>query len=340
MAGETGAGREEDAMQPTDPFVYARGRIAAESPHTVWPFDPDAVRAQLDAVLGGPLGWERADPEPQIEASERGDGFTRARITFWTRPGLRACGFLLLPDVPSGAGVVCLPGHGIGADAVAGVVDDDYQAQFGVQCVRRGLTTLVLEQVSFGRRRDAQAAALGGGTSSCVRDSMAALMLGETVIGWRAFDAQRALDLLAARPEVDARRLGTLGISGGGLTSLFTAALDPRVAVCGVSGYFCTYEASVLAVDHCVDNFAPGLWALCEMPELCGLIAPRFLLVESGSDDPIFPLSGVDAAVARAQEIYADTGVPDHVAAAIFPGGHRFDGTALLPALVAALAAT
>jgi len=166
---------------------------------------------------------------------------------------------------------------------------------------------------------------------------MAALMLGETITGWRVRDARRAIDLLAERPDVDPSRIGTIGISGGGLTSLFTAALDERVAACGVSGYFNTWAGSVLAVDHCVDNFVPGLLDLCEMPDLAALVAPRPLFVESGDRDPIFPLATFRTALAQATRIYDAGGRPAHLGHEVFAGDHFFHGKQMLPFLSRAL---
>ncbi|HEX5414825.1 MAG TPA: alpha/beta fold hydrolase, partial [Chloroflexota bacterium] len=53
----------------------------------------------------------------------------------------------------------------------------------------------------------------------------------------RVEDTQAALTYLATRPAVDSRRLGLYGISYGGSTATFTAAIDPRVkAVVSVTG--------------------------------------------------------------------------------------------------------
>lgn len=320
--------------EPTDPRAYVRARLAASRPKYVWnaraAADPSGwrrrVRTGLREKLGGLSRWERPPLDTAVEESVPLDSFRRERITFTTRPGLRACGYLLVPRTPNGAALVALPGHGIGADGVGGVRDEPYQAEFGAQCARRGYVTLVLEQMSFGRRRDAQAARAGGGSASCTRDSMAALMLGENMTGWRVWDTMRALDLLAARPEVDPKRLGTIGISGGGLTSLHTAAVDERVKACVVSGYFNTFADSILAVDHCVDNYVPGMLDLCEMPDLAGLVAPRWLFCESGADDPIFPLPAFERAAAHARRIYADLGVAERFGSEVFPGDHHFHG--------------
>jgi dienelactone hydrolase len=201
---------------------------------------------------------------------------------------------------------------------------ETYQADFAIQCVRQGYVTLAIEQISFGHRCSNEAWKTGG--SSCHEDSMAALMVGETMTGWRVWDAIRAIDYLQTRPEVDPGRIATMGISGGGLTSLFTAALDERVHTAVVSGYFNTFRDSILSIRHCVDNYVPGLLNLIEMPDLVGLIAPRRLFVESGKDDDIFPVAAFERAVQRAREIYDAFGVPEHFGAEVFDGGHRFDG--------------
>jgi hypothetical protein len=326
-------------MTPTDPQEYAAARIRQIRPRYRWRpgLDVPGFRRALDKVVGGPLGWRKAPLDPLVVKSDSLEGYKREWVVFGTREGMRGGGWLLTPNKPNGAAVVALPGHGIGADAVAGVRDEAYQSKFGVQCVERGWTTLVLEQVSFGKRRDSRAEKVGGGASSCVRDSMAALMLGETITGWRVFDALRAVDFLAECPGVDPKRIATLGISGGGLTSLFAAALDPRIAACGVSGYFNTFAGSVLAVDHCVDNFVPGLLAVCEMPDMAALVAPRALFVESGDRDPIFPLPTFREAEEVARRIYAHAGASGQFGSDVFAGDHVFHGKALLPFLARAL---
>ena len=193
---------------------------------------------------------------------------------------------------------------------------DEYAADFALQCIARGYPAFALELIGFGERRDPDLQASDGG-SSCSRDSMAALMLGETLAGWRVWDAMRALDYLQTRTEyVDPERLAAMGISGGGLVALFLAALDPRVRLTVLSAYFNTFAGSVLAVDHCVDNYVPGLLHLCEMPDLAALVAPRALFAESGRDDPIFPFAAFENAVAQAREMYGVFGVPDRFAAA------------------------
>lgn len=335
-----------------DPQTYARQRIAETIPAMAWKLQSTEamqawqtrLRARLRALLGG-LSGPRCPLQARVEETRDFGAYRRETVRMESRPGVELFGYFLIPQdcPPHQPAVLCLPGHGRGVDSIVGIAEDgsqrpsdrpeEYQADFALQCVAHGYPTFAIEQISFGHRRDAQAQAAGGSTSSCVRDSMAALMLGETMTGWRVWDAMRALDYMQTRPEVDPKRLATMGISGGGLTSFFTACLDRRVRVGVVSGYFNTFQASVLAMDHCVDNFMPGLRNLIEMPDMAGLIAPRALFAESGTKDSIFPLPAFKQAVARAQEIYAAFGASERFGSEIFEGEHQFHGKGAFPFL-------
>ena len=298
-----------------------------------------AFRPALWETLGITPDWERPPLNPQVQSIEQMDGYTRETVFFTTRPGLTALAYFLVPDniKPNQPAVLCLPGHGRGVDSIVGIGANgeqrglheagEYGKDFALWCVREGYPTLALEQIGFGHRRDAALPADKPEMSSCQRDGMAALMLHETLIGWRVWDAVRALDYMETRPEVDKNRLITMGISGGGLTSLFTAALDTRVWASVVSCYLNTFAGSVLAVSHCTDNYAPGLLQLCEMPDLAGLVAPRLLYAEGGLSDPIFPHETFEQAQKQIAQIYADANVGQNFVAEAFPGGHQFYGT-------------
>ena len=152
--------------------------------------------------------------------------------------------------------------------------------------------------------------------------------------GWRVWDAMRALDYLQTRTDcVDGERLAILGCSGGGLVSLFTAALDTRLRAAVVSAYFNTFADSVLAINHCVCNFVPGLLEVCEMPDLAALVAPRGLFAETGRTDPIFPVEAFELAVGEAQTIYDAFGASAQFGSAVYDGGHAFYGADAFPFL-------
>ena len=323
-----------------DTQSYTLARYAQTPPRLA--FRPEAItewkieaRKKLIDLVGLPTG-DRVALEPKYEAATVRPGYTRTPVTFATRPGLSCFGYLLIPDdlkAPAPA-VICLPGHGRGVDDTVGIGedgkdrdhDDGYQHDFAVQCVRQGYVTLAIELMGFGHRRDPAARKAGQSASSCQTASGAALMLGETMVGWRVWDTIRAIDLLETRPEVDPKRIALMGISGGGTVILYTSAIDERVKVSVLSCSFCTFKDSIYTRAHCIDNFVPGVIREFEAADLTGLIAPRYVFAENGEDDQIFPKDGALAAKQAVTSVYKAAGAEDHFAQTFFEGGHVFNG--------------
>jgi hypothetical protein len=199
--------------------------------------------------------------------------------------------------------------------------------------VRRGFVALAPEHIGFGERRDPPAIKAGKGHSSCQQHAMSALLFGRTNSGLRVYDVMRALDFLQMRPEVDGRRLGCLGISGGGLVTLFSAAMDDRIQACLISGYLNLFRDCIIPITHCVDNYIPYLLQYAEMSDVASLIAPRAMFAESGKRDPIFPEKAVRESFARIQKAYELVGVPEKCGMHIFNDEHVFNGKQGIPFL-------
>ncbi len=294
------------------------------------------LRGKLVELLGeSPI--RKCSLRPQSLGIEDFGGYTRERVVSRSRNNLSVFGYYLLPKpVPEAPlpAVLCLHGHGRGVDSIVGIAEDgtqrseygEYQRDFALQCVDRGFATLAIEQLGFGRRRDERARKGGPGNSSCQPASGAALLLGQTMIGWRVYDAVRALDYMQTRKEVDPARMAAMGISGGGTTTFHLAALDERVKVAVVSGYFNTFKASIFSLSHCMDNYVPGILRYAEMYDIAGLIAPRALFAESGTKDGIFPYKATRTAIRKARAVYKALGCPEKLGLEIFEGEHQFYG--------------
>lgn len=293
------------------------------------------LRRKLIQLLGG-FPKRRVPLRPRIIATEHFTGYTRQTVHFETRDNLSAFAYFLLPDgfKAPGPAVICLPGHGRGVDDIVGINEDGtmrdefggYQGDYALQCVRHGYAALAFEQLCFGHRRDENARQGGPDCSSCQPASGAALLFGQTMIGWRVWDTMRAIDYLYTRPEIEPGRIATLGCSGGGTTSLHTAAIDPRVKVAVVSCYFNSYADSVMSINHCMDNYIPGILNWAEMYDVAGLIAPRGLFVEGGTKDPIFPVAATRKAYRQARRVWKVFGAQDSIGLEIFDDTHRWWG--------------
>ncbi len=241
-------------------------------------------------------------------------GYRREKVVFDSRPGVSVLAYVLIPNnatMPSPV-VICVPGHGRGVDDIVGIDDQGrdrtdkagYQHDFAIQVAEAGMAAVAIEPLGFGCRRDAITARKGLGTSACQPAAGGAMLVGETMIGWRVWDVMRAVDYIASRPDFDAARIGLMGISGGGTVTVFGTALEPRIRAAMVSGYLNTFEHSIGSLSHCIDNYVPGILNWAEMYDVAGLIAPRPLFVESGERDNIFPIAASIDSFNRVREIY------------------------------------
>ncbi|MFN8938899.1 MAG: alpha/beta hydrolase family protein [Acidobacteriota bacterium] len=318
-----------------------RYRFAANSPAAVKSWQRK-LRTKITELIGG-FPAQAPVLAPRITQTADLGTYTRETIHFTSREGLEVFSYLLKPKDAKGPlpVMVCVPGHGRGVDDIVGLDDKGqqrsakggYQNDFAIQFVEQGMAALAIEPIAFGHRRDPINAAKGPNQNSCQPAAGAALLFGETMIGWRVYDVMRAIDFVESRKDLDARRLGCVGISGGGTCTLFASALDTRIQAAMVSGYLCTFHDCILSLAHCMDNYVPGILNWAEMSDVAGLIAPRPLFVETGEQDRIFPLAGFEQAFAETRRVYEALGAATALDREVHSGGHVFHGVKGVPFL-------
>jgi len=293
------------------------------------------LRERLAEAIGLPR-IERCLPGIAKGPVDRCSGYIRHALTIETSPGLWVPAFLLIPEectLPRPA-VLCCHGHGCGMNALVALTEDGrprrsgagYQRDFAIQAVRAGFVTLAFDQYGFGRRRDFAFNKAQRLSNACEQPSKNALHFGLTVAGIRVWDACRMIDVLQSRPEVHPGRIGMAGISGGGMVTQFTTALDERIRAACVSGYCNRYADCILAIHHCIDNYIPALGLLADNDDIACLIAPRPLLIESGTRDPIFPIAATRSAIRKLRGCYELLDAGDALETDIFEGDHHFHG--------------
>jgi len=159
---------------------------------------------------------------------------------------------------------------------------------------------------------------------SCRHLAFEYLMRGRTLIGERCWDGMCAINYLQTRADILPNALGCTGHSGGGTTALWLAAIDSRITTLGVSGYFCSFQDSILAMRHCECNYVPGILALAEMGDLAALVAPRPFCAITGETDPIYPAFAARQQFETVARAYALCDVMERCSLAIHPGGHAY----------------
>lgn len=264
--------------------------------------------------------WTRAIPEGTV-----------TRLELSLEPGVSAPVYLCLPHEPTDRVFVCLQGHTTGMHNSIAVAADDERTRIEVpgdrdlalQCLRRGLAALALEQRSLGERRETvqERRSFHG---DCHDAAMRALLLGRTLLGERVFDLARVVTWLRAGRRPRFRWVGGLGHSGGGTVVLHAAGAGVRLDAAIVSGAFCTIRRSIATIHHCVDNYVPGMALLADTADVLGLAAPMPTVIVAGKDDAIFPLGGARAAFRQLHRIHAAAGTAGSARLVVGPEGHRF----------------
>ncbi|HRW10363.1 MAG TPA: alpha/beta hydrolase family protein [Caldilineaceae bacterium] len=332
----------EAALRQRFQTIGRRLSLQADSQET-WQLWRQALRSRIRELQGVDRLVPTA-PNPRITETVACDGYRRERVEIDTEPGVTMPVYVLIPDdLPGTApGVLAPHGHSSGGKyAVAGIrgldpgVDqtiDQHNYDYGVQAVRRGYVVFCPDARGFGERRESFTQGSGQLlNSSCHQLAHMALPLGLTVAGMWTWDLMRLLDYAQTRPEVQGQKLGSIGLSGGGLQTLWLAALDERIACAVISGYFYGVADSLLHLsNNCDCNFIPHMWEEADMGDVGALIAPRPLLIEAARQDGLNGPRGivnVEEQVAITQRAYDLLDVSDQLATDYFDGGHVWHGT-------------
>jgi dienelactone hydrolase len=284
----------------------------------------DRAHARLDALLG-------PRPEPvdlKLETTEEVDcgAYVRRRVVFDTEATMSVPAYLLVPKDRSapGPGVLAMHGHGAGKALVCGIEPGGPGDDYAHALASRGYVVLAPDLRGFGERADW----MPPDKYHCDWDLVCATMAGIVPLERNVWDLQRALDVLVANPLVDETRIAAAGLSYGGTCALFLAAIDERVRAVIVSGYLSSWRAAhTIPWNMCGSQVMHGQLGALEHLDIAALIAPRALLVESGTDDVIFPVEAARETVAGLRRVYASLGARDDaVVHDVFAGDHQWHG--------------
>lgn len=286
------------------------------------------AETKLKALLGMDK-FNQCEDCLEIEYDVERDKFREIRFNFQSEEGYFVPCHFLIPEGLKGPApvVLCLQGHSTGMHISLGRAKferdarliEDGSRMFAIQAVEHGLCALTIEQRNFGEC---------GGTKSgpnCHLSSTAALLIGRTAVGERVWDVIRAIDVLEKHfPQADRTKIVCMGNSGGGTTCFYAACLDKRISIAVPSCAVCSFDDSIMAMDHCICNFIPNIRLFFDMGDLAGLIAPRKLIVVCGNQDPIFPLKGVAKSYDIILKLFQVAGAAKNCTLVIGEGAHRF----------------
>ena len=107
------------------------------------------------------------------------------------------------------------------------------------------------------------------------------------------------------------------------------SSAHPRAAV--VSGYFSSWKAAHrVPYNLCGSQVLFGMLGHLEHVDIGGLIAPRALLVESGTEDHLFPLEAARECVEQLHAVFDAMRAPQQALQHdVFSGGHQWSGASV-----------
>lgn len=153
------------------------------------------------------------------------------------------------------------------------------------------------------------------------------LSAGTTWPGVYVVEDQKALDVLCARADVDAGRVGCAGLSGGGMRTVFLGGLDDRIQAAVAVGFMTTWREFLLdkCFTHTWMTYVPLLPKDLDFPEILALRAPAATMVLNCNEDALYTLPEMQRADRMMRETFERGGAGERYDCRFYAGGHKFD---------------
>jgi cephalosporin-C deacetylase-like acetyl esterase len=282
------------------------------------------LRERMIRALGG--FPERTPLNARVTGTIDEPDYRIEKIVFESQPRFYVTANLYIPKRGTGPfPAILFPlGHEEGAKA-----HGTWQ-QILVTFARKGYVCLAWDTLGQGERvqlydEDFEASKVIRSTTEHTILGTQTLLVGESVARYTVWDGIRALDYLVSRPEVDPKRIGCTGNSGGGTHTAYLAALDDRIQVAAPSCYITSWRRLLQTIgpqdaEQCIPPWiADGL----DHADFIHAFAPKPYLILSAIRD-FFSITGARESFAEAKRIYGMLGEPQRIAMVEADDGHGY----------------
>ena len=259
---------------------------------SISPAHQKAQRSKLWALLGDLPDRDAPSKATLVRETEQ-DGFIQEDWLFEWNEMEPIPGVFLRPLQGKGPFPAVLYNHAHGGDYTLGKTElfegrDALRHAYGAELTKRGYAVLSIDAWCFGERQ--------GRTESAVFKEL--LWRGKVLWGMMVFDTLKAFDYLAAREDVQADSIVSMGISMGGTMALWSTALEPRIRACIDLCSLAEYESLINQQNldrHGIYYYVPALLKHFSAEELNHLTLPRPRLCVVGRHDGLTPIEGVQS---------------------------------------------
>jgi dienelactone hydrolase len=258
---------------------------------------------------------ERTPLNARITGSFEENGVAVELVMFESRPGFPVTAAFFKPagSTERLPAILYLCGH-----SENGFRYESYQLVI-LNLARKGFAVLAIDPIGQGERLqyfdpEQGKSCIGGPTAEHSYAGMQYLLPGRTLAMVRVWDAMRALDYLAERPDVDMSRIGVHGRSGGGTLSAYVGALDDRVSAAAIECYITNFRRLLQSIgpqdaeQNLLSQIASGL----DHGDFLIARAPKPTLVVTTTRD-MFSIQGARETVESVQPAFKAPGAEDHL---------------------------
>lgn len=265
----------------------ARLRTAEE-----WRKRQARVREYWSTMVGP---WpERTPLNARVTGTLQKDGYRVEKIIFESLPGFHVTGALFIPENHRGRGPAILKVIGHSAQAFRREI---YQNVI-LNLVHKGFVVLAIDPIGQGERLqyynpETGKSNIGGSTSEHSHAGIQCFLSGKAIARYFVWDGIRAIDYLNSRMEVDPKRIGVTGLSGGGTQSSYIGAMDERVEAAAPMGFITSHRRLLESIgpQDAEQVFYHGLVSGIDHADLLEVRAPKPTLHVSTTRD-FFSIQG------------------------------------------------
>jgi dienelactone hydrolase len=253
------------------------------------------------------------------------DTYVIEKVLFESRPGFLVSANLYIPNGIRSPrpGVVGSCGHSANGKAA-----EAYQA-FAQGLARQGYVTLIFDPIGQGERLQYSHIDVKHRPRVGVGEHLHAgnqqFLVGEFFGSWRAWDGIRALDYLLSRKEVDPKRIGITGNSGGGTMSTWLCGVEGRWTMAAPSCFVTTFRRNLenelpADTEQCPPRvLAHGL----DHADFLAALAPKPVVILAKEQD-FFDVRGSEEAFARLKALYKLLGAEENIKLFTGPTDHGY----------------
>ncbi|MCB9874401.1 MAG: acetylxylan esterase [Planctomycetaceae bacterium] len=250
------------------------------------------------------------------------DGYRIENVIYESQPNHHITANLYLPEGEGPfAAVVVSSGHSRTAKTAA------YNQRFGLMMVKHGMAALCFDPIGQGERSqildEAGKVVFNGTTTEHLLMGAGSTLVGRSTATYRVWDGIRSIDYLVSRPDIDAKRIGYTGCSGGGTLTSYVMAIDERVACAAPACYLTTFQKLIekIGPQDAEQNVFGQITFGIDQPDYILMRGPKPTLICATTGD-YFDIEGAWQNYRQAKRIYGKLGYPERVDLIEMDGPH------------------